>query len=124
MRSQQRRRAHLIFPGETARAVGRELHVVRRICIDEVISFERQCFQIPASKLPSRKEFSVLVEIRNVVDLLVASEGHIEFAALIESAKTIEASAIQEVEELCCWLGLDFALFDHSIESMIPGRTQ
>ena len=123
MRGQQLRRALLIFPGETAGAIGCELHVVRWICIDEVIFFERQGFEIAASELPARKEFLVLVEIRHVVDLLVGPEGHIEFAALIESAKSIEASAIQKVKELGSWLSVNFALFDHSIES-VPVRVE
>ena len=76
-----------------------------------------QRFNIAVGKRPVFKDRLELRKIGGVVNRLVAAKRHIEFAALVETAKSIEASAIQIIEELRRFRALPFAIFDELIEA-------
>src|SRR5882762_258358 len=55
MPGQTFRRAYLIVPGEAARAVGGEFHIIGWISIDKITRFKRQTFQIAISEPPTTR---------------------------------------------------------------------
>ena len=58
------------------------------------------------------------MEVAGVINCLVSAERHIEFAALIEAAKTVEKGAIKIVEELGRLSRLRAVFFDKLIEAL------
>ena len=117
MRGQQLRRSNLIVPGKTAGSVACELHVVRRIRIDEVVRHNGQQANVLASESPVLEDSWKLREVSCISDGLVTAKWNIEFAALIKPAKPVEASAIEIVEKLGRFPALPFSVFDQFVEA-------
>src|SRR5215213_7735282 len=118
MTSQQFRSAHLIVPRKTTRTVSRELYIIRRISVDEIFRTEFQTCNVLITKLPLPEECRILREIRSVVDGFVSAEGHVEIAPFIETAKTVEAGAIEIVEQLRAFPGVRLAVSNKPVESL------
>src|SRR5437867_8114694 len=64
------------------------------------------------------KQVSIDLEVAGVINCLVLSERHVEFAALIEAATTVETGAIKIVEELSRLRILRAVFFDKLIEAL------
>ena len=118
MRRQSFRRAHLIGPRETTGAVRRELYIIRRIGIHKIITLQLECFDIFITEFPLAEYARVTRKIFRVVDCVIRSEGHVEIAALIETAETIETRAVQVVEQLRTFRGVCFAFSNQRVESL------
>src|SRR5262252_8654017 len=99
MRRKRLRRTHLIVPGKTALRVGREVDVVRRIRIDEVVRLKCQDPEIAGRELPRGEGVTVRVEASRVVDLLVLPEWRVELAVAIEPAEPVVRRPVHVVEE-------------------------
>jgi len=112
MGRQPLRRANLIVPAKSSGAVGCEFDVVRGISIDEVLSLDSERANITIRKCPILKEELEPRETSCVPNRLMRTKRHIEFAALVETAKSVEAGAIQIIEELRRFGALPFAIFD------------
>ncbi len=56
-------------------------------------------------------------KIRVVVDCRVRSERHVEFAALVEATKTVEARAVQVIKQLGSLCALRTAVLDEFVEA-------
>ncbi len=124
MRCQPLRGAHLIVPAKPSRAVGCELDVIGRISVDEILRTNRQRFNIAIGKSPVFKNRLELRKVVGVSDRLVTPKWHIEFAALIEAAESVEASPVEIVEELRRLGALQFAVSDQLIEpTSVPVET-
>src|ERR1700675_4222348 len=115
------RRAHLIRPTETTRAVSCELNVVRRICVNEILGFDQQPGDIGAGKSPIANDCAQRRKIARVVDRFVTSKGRVECAALIKAAKAVKAGAVQVVEDLRGFGSLKFSGSDQTIEAITMG---
>ena len=102
MRRQPLGRAHLIFPTKSTGTVGRKFHVIRRVRINKIVRLNLKRLNIAIRESPVFEDTPKLRKVRCVGDCRVSAERYIEFAALIKPAKTIEASAIQIIEELRC----------------------
>jgi hypothetical protein len=63
----------------------------------------------------------ILAEISCVVNCLIETKRYIKFALAIETAESVEASAIQIVEKLRSFWRLLFTMFDQFIESTAVG---
>src|SRR5712692_3637102 len=100
MLSQQLSRAHLIVPGKSTGAVGRELDIIRWISIDEIFRLDGKLREILVSKFPAPKQTAIGVKVFGVVDLLVLTERYVEFSIAIEATETIETSAVQKIKKL------------------------
>src|SRR5687768_7010354 len=111
MPSQKPRRANLIIPRETTRAVRRELYIIRRIRIDEIFRLDFESFDIFIAKLPLAEDRRIMSEGRRVVDRFISAEWNVEIPTLMETAKTVEAGAVQVVEQLRSFFALRFAIF-------------
>ena len=74
MTRQQSRCPLLIAPREPAARVLRELGVVRRIGIDEIIGFERKTLDIAGRERPLGERFAIGREIACVADAGITSE--------------------------------------------------
>src|SRR5947209_1379270 len=61
------------------------------------------------------------MKVGRVINCLVLPEGNVEFAALVEAAEAIEASAIQIIEELRGFNGFCPAVFDEFVEARAMG---
>src|SRR6266550_2552298 len=106
MRRQPFRRAHLIRPIKTTRAVSCELNVVRRICINKILGFNLQSGDIGTGKSPIANDCAQRRKTGRVVDRLVTPERGIERAAFIEAAKSVKAGPIQIIKKLRGFYGL------------------
>ena len=84
----------LIIPGKTAGAISCELNIVGWISIDEIVSLNRQLFQIETGEVPASKHFLVGCEVHSVVHRFVLTERNVELAAAIEATEAVKASAI------------------------------
>jgi len=100
MLRQQLGRSHLIVPIKAAGAVGGELDVVRRIGVDECVRFDLQCIEIATGKKPVLQNPRVVREVFRVGYRSVSAERDIKLTTTIEATETIEAGAIEIVEEL------------------------
>src|SRR6185503_19249465 len=100
MRRESLRRAHLIVPRETTGAVRRELYIIRRIGIHKIIVLKLERLNIVVTELPLPEHGRITRKILRVVDRFIRAERHIEIAALVEAAETIETRAVQVVEQL------------------------
>src|SRR6185503_13411429 len=109
MRRQSLCRALLIVPRETTGAVRRELYIIRRIGIHKIIVLQLERLNILITELPLPEDARVTRKILRVVDCFVLSERHIEIAALVEAAESIETRAVQVIEQLRAFLGVRFA---------------
>ena len=118
MTRQQRRRAHLIGPRKTTRAVSRELYIIRRIGVDEIFRTDLQATHILITKLLLPEDCRILLEIRRVVDRFVSAERHVEVAAFIETAKAVEARAIQIIEQLRAFLAIRLVVSNQPVETL------
>ena len=58
------RQSYLFIPAEVFLRVLRELNVIGRIGIDEIVGLERQLFEIHTHKVPLREGGGVFCEIR------------------------------------------------------------
>ena len=92
-------RAHLVIPGESALRVVREIHVVRRISIDEIRSLEWNRFKVAHGEIPGPKHRAIAREVPRIRDLLVRAERHVEPAGSVEAAQAVVAGSIQKVEQ-------------------------
>src|ERR1043165_4483697 len=110
--------AHLVHPRKTARAVSRELYIIRRIGVDKISRFERQRRNIKITKLPFSEHRRILSKIPRVVDRFVRPERHVEIAALVETAKPVEPGTVEIVEQLCRFRCLRSAVADQPIETI------
>ena len=86
--------SYLILPREVLLGVLRELDVVGRVGIDEIVRFQLDLFEVTTAKIPVRENRSILGEILFVRDVFVASEGNVELALSVEAAQPVVASAI------------------------------
>jgi|SRR5260370_12518070 len=109
--------AHLIVPRESTGAVGRELNIVWRIGIDEIVRLDRKPSEIFVRKFPAPKHLPVDVKVSYVIDLLVLAERHVEFAVAIEAAQTVETSAVQKIKELRRFLRPSRTILDELVEA-------
>src|SRR5688500_19384935 len=109
MPSQKPRRPNLIIPRKTTRAIRRELYIIRRIRIDEIFRLDLESFDIFIPKLPLAKDRRIISEVGRVVNRFVSPEWNVEIATFIETTKTVEAGAVQVVEQLRSFLTLRFA---------------
>src|SRR5688500_10897919 len=110
MSSQKPRRPNLIIPRKTTRAVRRELYIIRRIRIDKIFRLDLESFDIFITKLPLAEDRRIISEVGRVVNRFISPEWNVEIAAFIETTKTIEAGAVQVVEQLRSFLTLRFAV--------------
>ena len=74
------RQPYLFVPAKIFLRVLRELDVIGRIRIDEVVSLQWDLFEINAHELPLREGRDVFRKIRLIGDLLVPAKRNIEFA--------------------------------------------
>ncbi len=118
MAGQQPCRAHLVVPRKPARAVRRELYIIRRISVDKISRLEFQCLNIPIAERPLPKQPRILREISRIVDRFVSAERHIEIATLVETTQTVETGAIQVVEQLRAFLTVRLAIANQLIEAL------
>ena len=116
MGCQPLRRANLILPAKTSRIVGCEFDVVRGISVDEIFGLDLERVNIQIRKCPTFKQDFELREVSRIRNRLMRTKRHIEFAALVETAKSVEAGAIQVIEELSRFGALPFAIFDQFIK--------
>jgi hypothetical protein len=116
MSGEQPRGAHLIVPRKTARAVSRELYIIRRISVDKIFRLNLQTLNIFITEPPLPENCRIVREIRRVVNGFVSAERHVEVAALIETAQTVEARAIQIVEQLRAFPGVRLAVPNQPVE--------
>jgi len=117
MLRQQLGRPNLIVPGKSTGAVGRELNVVWRIGVNEIFRLDWKLREVFVRELPPTKRIPVGVKIFRVVDSLVLTERHVEFAVAIEAAQTVETSAVQIIKELRCLLRARRTVLDELIEA-------
>src|SRR2546425_1930227 len=111
-------RAYLVLPRETAGAVSRKFHIVRRVSIDKIFRLKRHRFQITIAEGPGAKESVVRLEILPVVYRFVPAERHIELAVPVETAETVKARSIEVIEEVRCFGCCGLALPDQFIEPL------
>ena len=90
----------LVVPVEASCGILRELDIVGRVGVDEVVVFDWEGFEVTEVKVPLGKEFAKHKEVAAVIDFGVATEGDVEEPGLIEAAEPIEATAIEIVEKL------------------------
>src|SRR5919106_4755013 len=92
--------ALLIIPRESSSTVRRELDVVRRICVDEIIRLGLKCRHVVIRELPLPERLRVLRKVGRVINLLVSAKRNVELAAFVEATQAVEARAIQIIEQL------------------------
>ena len=73
--------------------------------------------EIFVRKCPAPKQFLIGVKVSCVIDLLVLTERHVEFAIAIEAAQTVETSAVQIIEELRRFLRPSRTILDELVEA-------
>src|SRR5437763_16772467 len=110
--------AHLIFPRKTARVVRRELYIIRRIGVDEIIRLELDRLNISIAELPAPEDRGIVRKVARVVNCFVGAKRDIEIAGSIEAAKAIKASSVQIVEQLGTFFALRFAVANQAVESV------
>ena len=76
----------MIVPRKSSSTVARKLDVIRWVGIDEVITLDRQTFQIAITERPADEQITNGAKIRHVVDRFVFAKRNIEFAAAVEPA--------------------------------------
>src|SRR5215213_7985498 len=118
MFSQPLRSAPLIVHRKPAGAVSRELDVIRRVGVNEILSFDLHLLDIDVREFPLLERLRVLREVRGVIDRFVSSERNIKFAALIEAAKSVEARPIQIIEQFRRFIASRPAVLNELIESI------
>src|SRR6185437_4148231 len=118
MRREEPRGAHLIIPRKAAGTVRRELYIIRRIRIHEISSAQLKLLDVNIAKFPLPEHGRIIREVARVVDRLVRPEGHVEIAAFVETTKTIEARAVQIVEQLRAFFRVRLATTNQAIEAL------
>jgi hypothetical protein len=109
---------YLFVPAEIPHRIAREHNVVGRVRIDEVVSVERHAREVGVGKIPSHEGRALASEIARVIDLRVATERHVEFAAAVEAAEPVVADAIEKIEELGGVIAVRFAVADELLEAI------
>ena len=112
------RRALLVVPTKPSGAVSRELHVIRRIGIDEIFRLDLKRLKITIGERPVLKDTAKLRKVGRISDRLVRSKGDIKLTVLIKPAKTIEAGAIQVIEKLCSFCTSPVAIRDQFVKPL------
>lgn len=107
----------LIVPGKATGTVGRELDIVRRVGINKIVRLDRKFREILVREFPAPKQFFVSVKVSCVIDLLILAEWHVEFAAAIEAAQTVETSTVQIIKKLRRFLCSSCTTRDELIET-------
>src|SRR5439155_12338590 len=92
----------LIVPGEGFLGILCELHVIRRVGINEILRSQWRHFEIPFHELPVRENLPVRGEVAEIVDALVLAERDIELAAAVEPAEAVESGAVEVIKQPCC----------------------
>src|SRR5688500_11881848 len=118
MLRQQLCRTLLIVPRKPSGTVGCELDVVWWIRVDKVSCFNAHRLDVDIRELPLVESLRVLRKIGSVVDRAVRAEGDIEPAALVETAKTVEARAVQIIEQLRRLTAFCAAVLNQLIEAL------
>ena len=93
------RGCYLILPVKTTFRVVVEFHVVRRVGIDKIMLMKCQIAKAKIRKSPPLKNADILQKVIPIVDPLIATEGHVEQTAVVESAKSVITGSVQIVEE-------------------------
>jgi len=117
MLRQQLSRPNLIVPRKSTGTVGRELNIVWRIGIDEIVRLDREPSEILVRKSPPPKQVLVDVKVSCVINLFVLAERHVELAVAIEAAQTVETSAVQVIKELRRFLRPSRTILDELVEA-------
>jgi len=89
----------LVVPGEILLRVLRERRVVRRVHEQKIIRPHRRLLKRMVRKLPTRQRHLISAEIQRIVNGFVAPERHVELVLAIEAAQTVEAGAVQVIEQ-------------------------
>src|ERR1700722_18007933 len=90
---------HLVVPAEILLRVAREHHIVWRVRVNEITRAEPQPREIVVGESPAREGLAIVAEVARVIDLRIAAEGHVEFAAAVEAAQPVVTGAVEKVEE-------------------------
>ena len=110
--------ALLIVPIKPVLTIRRELNIVGRVGINEVVRLYGNRSDVVGGEQPVSKQTPESGKVVGVVDCLVAAKRHIEFAALIETAETVKACPVQIIEELCGFLSVGFPRRDQLVEAI------
>src|SRR2546429_2438770 len=93
------RSTYLFVPAEDFLRVLRELHVIRRVGINEISRAQRHRLKVPARKIPFGKHLAIFSEVADVVDSLVVAKRNVEFATSVKPTEAIEVGSIQIIKE-------------------------
>src|SRR5260370_25019998 len=107
----------LLVPAELLLRILREFDVVGRVGIDEIARFEFQSLEVAGRKVPSLERRAVGGEVGRVVDLAIATEGHVELALAVKAAKAATPAASEIVEKRGRLRALTVAGRDQAIEA-------
>src|SRR6185503_2326720 len=118
MRRQKPRRTLLIIPRKASRTVRRELYIIRRIGVDEIIRLKLKFLHIHITEFPLPEHRRVTRKIARVVDRFVSAERYVEITASVETTQTIEARAVEIVEQLCAFLRVCLAASNQPVEAI------
>ena len=91
--------ADLIVPREAVGAVLGEGGVVGRIGVEEIVCVQGQVAEVGGREVPRREHALMTFERVGIVDAAIATEGDIKGTLAIEAAETVEAGAIEVVEQ-------------------------
>ncbi len=113
--------SHLLLPAETLFRITRELNVIRRIRVDEVIGLKCDCFKVGVHKIPIRKALTIGSEVPRVRDVRVPTEGHVKTAPAIEPAQPVVAGPIEVIEKRRRFLACGSSIGEELIEALAMG---
>src|ERR1700730_15798197 len=110
--------SHLLVPAEPLFGVARELYIIRRIRVDEVIGLKCDRFKVGVHKIPIRKALTIGSAVPCVRDTGVPPEGHVETAFAIEPAEPVVAGPIEVIEKRRRFLACSFSIGKELIEAL------
>jgi len=118
MLCQPLRQPNLIIPIEAVAGVLGELHVVRRIGVDDIVFSEPHRLEVFTRELPVLDDALQFREVAGVVYGPVLTEGHVEESPRVEAAQAVVAGAVQVVEEPCRFFRMGLVFFDERVEAL------
>src|SRR5690606_13422285 len=84
-------RSLLVVPREAVLRVRHEVHIVRRVGVDEVVRFQWQFSKADVCELPAGENRRVVREVVPIVDVAIPTERHIETTRAVETTEAVVA---------------------------------
>src|SRR6202035_4144660 len=78
---------------------GPEFYVVGRISIEEIISLDRDPFEVSGREFTVAENAAIAAEIAPIVDPFVSAKWDVELPAQIEATKGVLTGAVQKIKE-------------------------